>query len=106
MRASKDHATQQHQLLRISTRSKSKANGNKRGKPASKAGGKAGGKKKQKQQANELEPNLYIPSLLELPPHDQAEELLQATFDGKTAGFGLIEVEQQCEMPHDGLQAM
>ena len=74
--------------------------------PANKAGSKAGGKKKQKQQTDDFESSLYITSLFELPPHGQAEQLLQATFDGKTAGFGLVEVEPQCEMPHDGLQAM
>ena len=89
----------------MSTRSKSKSNGNKRSKPANKAVSKAGGRKKQKQQASDPEPSLYISSLFELPPHEQAEQLLQDTFDGKTAGFGLIEVEQQCEMPHEGLQA-
>ena len=89
----------------MSTRSKSKANNGKRSKPANKAGGKAGGRKKQKQQMDELEPLLYIASLFELPPHDQAEQLLEATIEGKTDGFGLIEVEQQCEMTHEGLQA-
>ena len=76
----------------MSTRSKTKA-----------AGGKAGGRKKQKQQLDELEPLPYIASLFELPPHGQAEQLLEATIEGKTDGFGLIEVEQQCEMTHEGL---
>ena len=59
----------------MSTRSKSKANNGKRSKPANKAVSKAGGRKKQKQQAD-LEPSLYISSLFELPPHEQAEQLL------------------------------
>ena len=71
------------------TRSKAKANGNKRSTPTNKAVSKAGGRKKQKQQAADPEPSLYISSLFDLPPHEQAEQLLQATFDGKTGGFGL-----------------
>ena len=51
----------------MSTRSKSKSNGNKRSKPANKAAtNKAGGRReKQKQQTNDLEPSLYISSLFD-----------------------------------------